>query len=437
MEYNVVELSASEKEVEIKLQYDEIKQEIEEEVKKQSKSIQIPGFRKGKVPPTMLKKMYGEALEYEASEKIANKFFWKVAEENQLIPIGQPAMTDIKFEPEKGLSFKVKYETIPVLNLKDYKGLVFDIPDLVAGEDEIAKEIDYILRSNKTLENAEVILDNNFNIDVEILLIEKNGEKLPELKPEKMQIDLTSEGVAKEIVENSKNKRVGESFNFTFKDEHKHKLEDGTEDIHKEEYTYQVNILSIKKIVLPELNEELIKKVTNDRVSTENDLRNEIKKDIQNYYDQQTEEMVKVKLVGEIIKNNDFVPPKTLVSNILEEYVKTEEEKSKKSKYPFDKEETRKRLLKSAESEVKWYLIGNEIKKNESITMTDADLSELAEKEALKTGLPVEKIVNYYKTSNHSERILEQKLFDFLKSNNTFNKVHPDKLKTKQEAVNE
>ena len=105
MEYNIVELSSSEKEVEIKLQYDEIKQEIEEEVKKQSKDIQIPGFRKGKVPPTMLKKMYGDALEYEASEKIANKFFWKVAEENQFKPIGQPAMTDIKFEPEKETFF--------------------------------------------------------------------------------------------------------------------------------------------------------------------------------------------------------------------------------------------------------------------------------------------------------------------------------------------
>ena len=70
---------------------------------------------------------------------------------------------------KKRLSFKVKYETIPVLNIKDYKGLVFDIPDLVVGEDEIAKEIDYILRSNKTLEDAEVILDNNFIIDAEII----------------------------------------------------------------------------------------------------------------------------------------------------------------------------------------------------------------------------------------------------------------------------
>ena len=252
-----------------------------------------------------------------------------------------------------------------------------------------------------------------------------------------MQIDLTSEGVAKDIVENSKNKKVGDSFNFTFKDEHKHKLEDGTEESHKEEYNYQVNILGIKKIVLPELNEELIKKVSRDKVTTENELREEIKKDIQNYYDQQIEEMVRVKLVGEIIKNNDFVPPKSLVNNILEEYVKNEEEKSKKSKYPFNKEETRKRLLKSAESEVKWYLIGNEIKKNENITMTDADLTALAEKEAQKTGLTVEKIMNYYKNSNQSERILEQKLFDFLKSSNTFNRVHPDKLKAKQEVVNE
>ena len=437
MEYNVVELSSSEKEVEIKLQYAEVKDEIAEEVKKQTKKIQVPGFRKGKAPISMLKKMYGDAFEYEASEKIANSFFWKVAEENQLKPIGHPTMTDIKFEPEKELSFKVKYETLPALEVKDYKGLAFDIPDLIAGEDEIAKEIDYILRSNKTLEDAEVILDNNHIIDAEIILIEKNGVKLPELKTEKMQIDLTSDSVAKEIVENSKNKKTGESFNFTFKDEHKHKLEDGTEQSHIEEYTYQINILGIKKILLPELNEELIKKVSREKVSTEKELRDEIKKDIQNYYDQQTEEMLRVKLVGEIIKNNDFIPPKSLVNNILEEYVKNEEEKAKKSKYPFNKEETRKKLLKSAESEVKWYLIGNEIKKLESLAMTETDLNELAEKEAQKTGLPIDKIINYYKNSNQSERMLEQKLFDFLKSNNTINKVHPDKLKAKQEAVNE
>lgn len=437
MEYNVVDISSSEKEVEIKLQYDEIKIEIEEEVKKQTKKIQVPGFRKGKAPISMLKKMYGDAFEYEASEKIANTFFWKVAEENQFKPIGQPSMTDLKFEPEKELSFKVKYETIPLLDVQNYKGLTFDVPDLVAGEDEIAKEIDYILKTNKTLEDAEIISDENHTIDAEIVMIEKNGEKLDESITEKMQIDLTADGIAKDIIKNSKNKKVGESFNFTFKDEHKHKLEDGTEESHKEEFTYKVSILGIKKIVLPELNEELIKKATKDKVSTEAELKEEIKKDIQGYYDQQTEEMIRVKFVNEILKKNEFDPPKSLVNNILDEYVKAEEEKAKKSKYPFKKEETRTRLQKSAESEVKWYLLKNEIQKKENLTIDDSDFTNLAEKESQKTGLPVDKLINYYKTSNQGERILDQKLFDFLKSNSTLNKVHPDKLKAKQEAVNE
>jgi len=437
MEFNVVDLSSSEKEVEIKLQYDEIKKEIEEEVKKQAKKIQIPGFRKGKAPLSMLKKMYGDAFEYEASEKVANSFFWKIADEKQLKPIGQPTMTDLNFEPEKDLSFKVKFEIIPTLNVKDYKNLTFEIPDLTVNENEIQKEIDYILKANKKLEDAEEIIDEKFVIDAEVLLVEKNGEKIPDTKPEKMQIDLTADGISKEIVKNSRNKKVGESFNFVFKDEHTHKHDDGTEEVHKEEYNYDVKILGLKKIIYPELNEELIKKVTRDKVSTEADLREEIKKDIQSYYDNQTEEMIRIKLISEILKNNDFVPPRSLVNNILNEYVKNEEEQAKKSKYPFNKEEARNRLEKSAENEVKWYLIKNEIQKAENILLTDQDLNELAESESVKTGLPVDKLINYYKSSNQGERILDKKLFDFLKSNNTIVKVDADKLKSKQEVKDE
>ena len=437
MEYNVVEINSSEKEVEIKLPYEEIKKDIIDEVKKQAKTLQIPGFRKGKVPLPMIKKMYGDALEYEASEKVANSIFWKVAQEKDLKPIGQPSMTDLKFEPEKDLTFKVKYETIPTLTVSGYKDLTFDIPEYVVSDEEIEKEIGYILNSNKVLEDADVIDSKQYIIDAEIILVEKDGEKISDAKPEKMQIDLSADGIAKEIVENANGKKVGESFNFSYKDEHKHKLEDGTEETHSQEYKYNVNISGIKKVVLPELNEELIKKVTKDKISTESELREEIKKDIQSYYDQRVEELTRAKLVNEILKSNDFIPPQTLVNNILEEYVKSEEEQAKKSKYPFNREEAKTRLLKSAETEVKWYLIKNEILKQENITLTDDDLKELAEKDSEKTGIPVEKLLNYYKTSNQSEKTLDQKLFEFLKKNNTINKVHPDKLKANQEAVNE
>ena len=105
MEYKINDISLTEREIEISLPFDEIKTDVETEVKKQTKNIQIAGFRKGKVPPTLIKKMYGDALEYEASEKVANHQFWEIAKENHLHPIGQPAMTDIKYKPGEDLIF--------------------------------------------------------------------------------------------------------------------------------------------------------------------------------------------------------------------------------------------------------------------------------------------------------------------------------------------
>ena len=84
MKFVVNDISQSEREVEITLGYDEIRNEIDNEVKKQSKEIQLPGFRRGKVPKNILKQRYGNALEIEASEKVANSRFWQIAKENDI-----------------------------------------------------------------------------------------------------------------------------------------------------------------------------------------------------------------------------------------------------------------------------------------------------------------------------------------------------------------
>ncbi|MEJ5261911.1 MAG: trigger factor [Ignavibacterium sp.] len=438
MEYNVNEINASEKEVEIKLSYDEIKESLENEVKKQTKNLQVPGFRKGKVPRHILKKMFGDALEYEAADKVATEFFWKVADEKDLKPIGKPAMTSLDFEPEKHLTFKVKYETIPDISVQNYKDFEIEVPDFVVTDEEVEKEIEYILKSNKTTEDVQEIGDDrNYLVEVEIYRTDENGNVLPDTKPEKLTIDLTNEQIHPQIVENSKGKKVGESFTFQFSDTRKETNKDGVEEEITDNYYYTAKILSVKKIALPELNEDLIKKVTKDRLSDIQAFKDEIKKDIQNYYNQRMEEIIRSKLLSEIIKNNDFTPPQTLVNNILDEYIKSEEEYAKKNRIPFNKDEARNRLMKNAENEVKWYLIKEKIQKAENISVTEEELKEFAEKESQQTGLPVEKLMNYYKASNQVERILDEKLFDFLKSHNTIKKVDPKTLYPQKEESNE
>ena len=440
MEVKVNEISTSEKEVEVTMTYDEIKSDIENEVKKQSKKIQMPGFRKGKVPLSMIKKMYGDALEYEASEKVANSSFWRIVKEKNLQPIGQPVLSDIKFNPGEDFQFKVHYEVIPQLDIKGYKNIEIEIPDFQVKDDELEHEIFHIKKANATqVEEEKVGDDNNYIIKLFLQRIDENGENFAGSKPETFDVDLSNHGVQKEIVDNSKGKKIGDTFEFTFTDERKVKNDKGEEETVKEDFKYKAEIKEIKKNLLPELNEEFIKKVTNNKVENEKDFRENIKNDIQKYYDQKVDELTREKLIQEIVKANEFTPPASLVNNFLNDLMEREEQEMKKQGYgKYNREEAAQRLKNYSEFEVKWYLIKNEIEKKENIEVTDDDLTELVKKDAEKTGLPEDKLLNYYKSSNFAERLKDQKLFEFLTENNKINKIDPEKLtKSKTEESND
>ena len=435
MEFTVNDISQSEKEVAVTLNYDEIRDEIASEVKKQTNKIQVPGFRKGKVPKNIIKQRFGDSLEFEASEKVANSRFWQLAKDNNLRPIGQPVMTDLDFNIEKEFKFKVKYEVIPEIEVKDYTNQLIEVPDLKVTSVEVEKEIDHLLRSNSTQEDANVVGDdNNFLLDVELTRVNDDGQPATDTMPEKMQIDLSNETVHIDIKENAKGKKVGEKFKFHFHDERMAPNKDGVEEAVVEHFDYEVLILGIKKFVLPKLNEELIKKATKDKLTTEAELRSEIEKNIQNYYDQKANEFIRNRLIGLIITKNDFTPPSFMVESILDEMVKSEEDRLKKQGMKkVDTKYLKEYLQPSALNEVKWYQLKNEILKKEKLEVTDKELEELAAKDAEKTGLPVDKLVNYYKSSNQMERMLDQKLFSFLKEKNEIKKVNPDKLSKQKE----
>lgn len=427
MKFTLNEINQSEKEISIELDYPDFKDELDEEVKKQAKKIQIAGFRKGKVPPNILKQRFGDALEYEASEKVANSQFWKIADENNLRPIGTPVLTDIKFNPGQDLSFKVKFEMLPSLEPKNYTGLEILVPSFEVTDHDVEHELGHILKANSTLEDADIIENEFFKIKIDFQRVNESGEPFEDSKSEVLEVDLSDHHVHNNIRENAKGKKIGESFQFSFEDERP--KEPNSKEKIVETLHYRAVIKEIKKIALPELNEELVKKLTKDRLSSPEDFKAEIRKDIQNYYNQQTEDYTRRKLISTIVKNNDFTPPNTLIQKILEDLVNQEENNSKKyGVKKFDRNIAREQLLPSAEFEVKWYLIRDLIIKKENLSVSEAEINELAAKDAEKTGIAVEKLINYYQSHNVSEKIVDKKLFDFLKEKNNFVKTSPDKL---------
>jgi len=429
LEVKINDITTSERELEATLKYDEFKDQLESEVKKQAKKIQLPGFRKGKVPLAMIKKMYGDSLDYEASEKVANKKFWEISKEKKIDPIGQPVLSDIKFKPGEDLYFKVKFEVYPTIEVKEYKDLDVDVPDFQVKDEDVEKEIVQIKKSNAEKVKVDKVKGPENIIDVEVLRINEDGTPFKNAKSEKIQIDLSNENVQKEIIENSKDKKVGDKFKFSFKDERNLKNSKGEEEKVTENFIYEAEIKEINKLSLPDLNEEFVKKITKEKVTNEKELREEIRKDITAYFTQQENEFLQNKLISTIVEKNDFTPPETIVNNYLENLVNHEEEHAKKEGVKdFNKEEASNRLKKTAEYQVKWIMLKSEIEKSEKIEVNEEDLKKMAEKDAEKTGITVDKLLNYYKSSNYSDKLKEQKLLDFLKENNNIKKVDPNKL---------
>jgi len=343
-------------------------------------------------------------------------------------------MMDLDFVPGTKLAFKVKYEIKPKLDLKNYKNLEIDKPIFKIKNGEVEREIDFLLKPYFKFETADKIESTSFRITVNLQRNDAQGVPMIGHRSENMVIDLTDEKVNPQIKENAQGKKVGESFNFIFTDEHYH-----GEELHKEEFNYVADVVKIEKQVKPELTEAIIKKISSDKAATPEELNSFLKKNIEDYYIKQSEEIFTNNLLGEIVKNNDFTPPPGYVSSVHKRMVELERENSKRYKMPnFDEHAVAEYYKPRADWNAKWQIILENLAEAENIKVEDSELEELAKKEAETIGISVAKLVKYYKDSNRSEMLLEEKVIKFLKEQTKIKEVDAEeKIKEKKGKSNE
>jgi trigger factor len=430
LEKKVNVISDYENEIEVTLEYDEIKSEIDEAYKKERKSISHPGFRKGKVPPAVLKKVYGDAIEYKASEDIANKKFWELVKSDDLDPISTPQLTDLKFEPGSKLAFKVKYEVMPTLELKNYKGVEVDKPIFKVKDEDVDREVEHLLKSNASYEDYEIVEDEGFKITTILQRVDENENPIAGSRSENIEIDLGVPTVNPEIVESAKGKKVGDTFKFTFVDEHKH-----GEEVHKEEYKYEAELTKIQKIKLPETTEEFVQKISKNKAKTIDEFKAQIRDNFEKYFEGQSDNIFTNSLLNKIIEDNDFTPPPGYVDSWFQRLFEYEKQNAQRNKTPnFNEAAVKEQLKPRSVWTAKWQIILDNIAKAENIKVEESDLQELAEKEAATMGLPAEKLIDFYKENNRSDAILEDKVLKVLKDNAKIKEFDPEKDSAKKET---
>jgi trigger factor len=411
LDFNVNDINETEKEIQINITQEELVPHFEEAFKEYQRKVELPGFRKGKVPMHMIKKIYGESIEYEKLEKLADNFFRKVTEEQNINPIGTPALVDMDYKRGETAMYRIKYEVNPSFELKEYKGMTFEKEVHKVTEREVEEEIKHILSANATFEETQTATDETHVVIYDMEYLDETGTIVVGDKVLNQRINLSDDHLL-EFKNALINSSVGDEPIVNFEMAH---------EGHQHKYSVRLIVKKIERIIPPEFSDELVKKITKEKVTSISEFKAQLEKDIQAYWHDINDRKLRDSIVEKIISSYEFTVPHFMVDNLLESYIDRLKEKYPKKELPtdFDIEKYKKENHENAVWQVKWYFISQRIIEAENINIEDAELEKLVEADVERTGIDKERLLQYYKNSQSlKDKLLTNKLMTFLIMNN-------------------
>lgn len=242
---------------------------------KQRKSIQIPGFRKGKATQGMVEKVYGEGAFYEeALEIVYPNAVQSAIDEAELKVVGQPFDLDVPvMSKAEGVEMKMKVTTYPEVKLGEYKGLEAKMLDTEATDDDVAEELKNMQDRNSrlvTVEDRAAEMGDTAEIDFEGFV---DGVAFEGGKGENYPLELGSGSFIPGFEEQVAGHKSEEEFdvNVTFPEEY-------AEQLAGKDAVFKCKIHEIKSKELPELDDDFAKDVS--EFDTLDELKADLKKQI-------------------------------------------------------------------------------------------------------------------------------------------------------------
>jgi trigger factor len=132
-----------------------VQTEIDKRAKELARKVRLPGFRPGKTPLDVVKRRFHDEIVGEAAEAIVNKVVFDELEGRGLRPLAPPKVEEVKLEAGQPLTFKAVFETLPIVELPDWKGLEAKVKGPSVSDEDVDKEVDRLREEAARFEPVE------------------------------------------------------------------------------------------------------------------------------------------------------------------------------------------------------------------------------------------------------------------------------------------
>lgn len=392
-------------------------------VAKYAKNIQIPGFRKGKVPVSVLERKYGDALKNDAVSEIVEKALGDIFDEldkeksdDRPLPYSQPTIDDIPLlDTTKDLTFAVKYDVFPKVEVKNFDGIEIKVPEVKITDDDLKEELEAIRQRNAMVldkkDDEAVAKDDIVTVNYSEL-----DDKDAVIAGSERQDFVFTVGTEQNIYKFD-NEIIGMK---------KGETKVVTKEVDGENKKVSVTVTAVKVRNVPELDDELAQDVS-DKYNNLEDMKNDIKKNLETALENKLKEIKANSLLEQLVEKNPVELPASMVRAELDSRFRmmaqqfqttTEQLEKMLTAAGQKKEDMLTQWTGDAEKMLKSRIIVESLLKEKDISVTAEEIEAEYEKIAAGAGVSVEEVKKHYEDPRSKEYLedeaKEQKLYTML-----------------------
>ncbi len=371
-----------------------------------SKTVNLKGFRPGKVPADVLKRQFGKAVYGEVLDQILKETSTKAIEEKKIKVAGQPKLDLKSYGEGKDLNYTLEIDELPSIKLKSIENIKFIDYEIKVTEKEIEKRIDDIAKNqnnfkdkneNETAKNGDLVAFD-YDATIENKSFEGGQGKNTQIVLGK---DLFIKGFDKQLLGVKKN-QVKE-VTATLPENYPKK-----EFVNKKA-NFKCKILNVKKPETVKVDDQFAKNLGAKDLK---DLKQLTNKQIENQYKMSLEELSKEKILNQLETMHDVQLPDNLVQQeltIISQHLKKE-----------DKEKNKKESEKIAKKRIKLGLILNELGEQNNLKVDEQELRNEIQKQVHSMPGQQKQVLEYYQknpsaTTSLRGSIYEEKIINLIK----------------------
>lgn len=309
MQVSIESSTGLERQLKIGVPADKIEQEVTARLEKATKTVSIKGFRKGKVPLRVVKQHYGKGVRQEVVGEVVNSSFYEAIQQEDLQPVGQPRIDDLKDSEGQDLEYTAIFEVYPEVKLADISKVKISRPSADVNDADVETMIEVLRNQQATFEASDKPSEDGDQLNIDFVGTHKK-EEFAGGSAEGQDLVLGSNSMIPGFEDGLVGLSAGEETVLKLK---------FPKDYHAEElkgkavqFAVKVNAVSSKQ--MPELNDEFFKiygveeggeaKFREDvQGNMERELRNAIRTKVKNRVMNQLFDLNKVELPEALVSN--------------------------------------------------------------------------------------------------------------------------------------